>query len=546
MALTQQQIDAVRNSLQAKQTTDTSGTASGGLTSEQIQAVRDKLSQKQAVTTTTPVEGKKPFLQKASDIAEKKFLKPLTESLVSPVAREVIRPFVSGVRGVQGMIPGGKQGTEPVKTPFGDVRPYSELSSKEAVMGAVEVASFLPVEKLFVQPLKLLGKVGQKALSGTGEVLTGVPKEKLSQWFNLARENPNKIERVKTMVKRNPQEPFLGLADEVGTKINELKEAARESFTKAVDISKEKYIDTTFNLENKLPELNETLNQFRLTVNQAKEKGKFLSKAVVTPTTRTSPFEEKEIKMVNQLVGKLRTKNMSVDELLDFDESVKQFLNNAVRTENKRLVALGSRLVEQSTKFVDEVLPEVAEANKQYRDYYKVAGTIGKNLLDKSGQVKKGAESYIGNLMNMNKGVARQEAIDASRLLGLDIVDEASNIKTAKELFELVPQTTKNRTMDAVRAIVSGKFLGEGGSIAGKAGLAGAGILNPALLPALLVNIFSSPNAYRGLVEVIASKKPLADLIKTMKPEEIVAIRKLISDVAGVPLKEETDQDSEE
>jgi hypothetical protein len=474
------------------------------------------------------------FLEKTSDTLESKFLRPVTNTLVSPIARELQRPFVSAIRGIQGLIPGGKDGTESVNTPFGEVKPFSQLSSKEAAMGAIEVGSFLPVEKLFIKPAQFLSKKLKGAATTAGEILTGVEKQKLNSFIDLAKNQPERLETIKKVVKTNPKEPFLGYAEEVAEKINTLKSTAQDSFVTAIDNAKKRAGNATFELENKLPKIKETLNDFRLTVNQLRDNGKFMSKARVSPLTRTSPYTDREVKQIQGLVDKMRVKNMSIDELLDFDDSVKRFLDDALKKDNKKLAALGARLVEDSTQFIDDLLPEVNNANQLYRDYYKLKGTIGKKLLNADGTVKQGAESFLGNLENLNKGATRKEVQELSKILGRDVVADVKDINTVKQLMETVPNTTKNRTIDIIRGVVGSQAF---------SGAAGAAVLfNPAVaVPALLINIMSSPNVYRGFLEGISSGKPIAEVIKNLPPEEIVAIRKLFSDVFGSPLKQAKD-----
>lgn len=95
-------------------------------------------------------------LAKLGDVGEKYLLKPLTETFVSPVARELIRPVVSARSAIQELVPGGKTGQESVATPFGEVKPFANILSKksrqspttikpgEALMGAVELAASVP------------------------------------------------------------------------------------------------------------------------------------------------------------------------------------------------------------------------------------------------------------------------------------------------------------------------------------------------------------------------------------------------------------------
>jgi hypothetical protein len=468
---------------------------------------------------------------KVLDWGAKTFINPMGRA----IAGSVVRPY----KQVQKMIPGGKTGDEPVNTPWGTVNRKPTI--KEAVSDVVEVgATFLPAEKLLLPLIKKSSKIAKSMFSSAGEVLTGVSKTNIDDWFNLVKKTPDKANKAKKIIEEFPDNPYLGLANKINNKLTGLKETAKTSFNEAVGTIKKNFPDTTFNLENKMPELNKTLNKFRLSIQQTKDKaGNFLSNAIVKPTTRTSPYTPQEIREINNLVGKMRVKDMSVDELLDFEKSVKKFLDDAIRKDNKELMKLGYDLVEDSAKFIDEVFPEVEGANKLYSNYYTAMKGIGKNLVDKSGQVKNiGAESYLGNILNLNKGVQRDNAVKAGKKLGIDILEEVKNIRNAKQLTELIPNTVKSRAAAVFRSIISAKSFGV---------TAGAGAyFNPAVgVPALVLNILSSPNRYRGLLEILADtsrKLPISEIIKKLSPREQLLIQNIVNrGVRGV--QNATDQD---
>lgn len=67
-------------------------------------------------------------------------LKEGAGEILKAIPREMIRPFVSFIRGIQGLIPGGKEGTEPVDVPIlGEIKPGSELTPLEAGLSALEL-----------------------------------------------------------------------------------------------------------------------------------------------------------------------------------------------------------------------------------------------------------------------------------------------------------------------------------------------------------------------------------------------------------------------
>lgn len=138
------------------------------------------------------------IFSRIANFGEKYFLKPATETFISPVAREFIRPVTSAVRGVQALVPGGKTGKESMQTPFGEVKPYSELSTGEAVKGAVELALSIPgvagkiaapITKVVAPVLKPIGQtIAKAATENIGKVLAPTTKATKATTQKITRE----------------------------------------------------------------------------------------------------------------------------------------------------------------------------------------------------------------------------------------------------------------------------------------------------------------------------------------------------------------------
>jgi len=445
----------------------------------------------------------------------------LGDTFISPVARELERPFVSMAREIQG----GDKVNKPMSTPFGDVKPYGAMSAKESVGSITELGlTILPVEKLLGPALKGVGKLGGKLLSGTGEILTGVEGKRLSSWYDLAKNSPEKLKRTKELIGANPDNPFLGMANNITKKIGTMKDEAQKAFTEAVETVKTNFPDKKFNLDNKMPELNNTLNKYRLKVDTVKEGGKFTNNIKVNPSVRNSAYSPQELQMIDDVVQRMRLKDMNVDELLEFQESTKRFFDFATKKEDKRLMALGYDLIQDSSKYIDDVFPEIAGANKKYRDYYDTMKQIGNNVMDKNGAVKRGGESFLGNVLNYNKGQIRDDVARAGKKLGIDILGDAENIRNAKQLTEAIPNTVKSRVGAMFRSIITAESF-KGGAVVGSA-------FNPAIgVPALVLNILSSPKNYRNLIEIIAGTSknlPITEVIEKLTPNERFMIRNVI------------------
>jgi hypothetical protein len=121
----------------------------------------------------------------------------VTETFISPVAREAMRPVVNVRSGIDGMVPGGRDSGQAVNTPFGVVKPFANvqkvaqgqsakqqgaLTPGQAVMGAAEVLTAGPsgTLKAFAKPAgKLISTVDK--FTGIGNALRGSAVKSVEQ-----------------------------------------------------------------------------------------------------------------------------------------------------------------------------------------------------------------------------------------------------------------------------------------------------------------------------------------------------------------------------
>ncbi len=142
-------------------TTDTQPTVSDRIQRwrDIVRPVEEPQFQSQQQQQEQP-QPKKPtsFLEKVTGASEK-FLETGKE-FIAPAARGLTRPFVQAKAGVEGLIPGGKTGKEPVPTPFGEIKPIgTEGGLKQSGFETLDLALLgLPVEKLAIKPLQAIAK----------------------------------------------------------------------------------------------------------------------------------------------------------------------------------------------------------------------------------------------------------------------------------------------------------------------------------------------------------------------------------------------------
>lgn len=394
---------------------------------------------------------------------------------------------------------------------------------------------------------ELLSKGGEKMAStvknsilNVGSRLTSVGKDVLERWGDYAAINPKKLETVKKYVAENADNPMLGLANTVSEGINKLKNEAQTMYTSVKDAVKKQYKDTTFNLGTKLDEVNNTLKDFNLEVRKTK------NGIVVQPTTRTSPFTDKQIQNIQNVVNKLDIQDMSIDELTDFVELSRVLkdaaINEAEKSGNKKLIPLTMNLFNDASRFVDEVLPEMKEANDMYRKYYKVMDNFGNKVVDSSGQLKTGGESFLSNALNLNKGEQRKLIEESAKDLGIDILENAEMLKDATKMAQAIPNSVRNRMVDmliatglttaAGTAVGSATGGGEGAGYGAASGIATTGILYA----------LSNPNRYGRIIEWLAKKQashpPISEIRQLYKDIGMQMTPRLVPD--GVSNQQDT------
>lgn len=353
-------------------------------------------------------------------------------------------------------------------------------------------------------------------LSSIKSVATGVPGEV----FERIKKMPEAYDNALNYISENAEQPFFGLSNKIGNKLREIKNTAKNEFDAAINTVKTNFPDTTFNLENKIPDLNKTLSRFNLTIKPVRVGGKITGESYVTPTTRTSPFTDKDVAQIDNLYKKMRMKDMTVDELLDFQESAKSFLESAAKADNKKMMALGYSLVDDSMKFIDAVLPEVKGANAKYRAYYKAIESGGNKIVNKSGEQIKEAEQFLSNLANLNKGEQRKAIKALEEITGVPILDNVQILKDAQKLNQLFP-ATGSRTQDILRSFLV-KAAATGGT--------GASLFTgniPGLIGSAGLTAISSPK-----LQAKASIKA-AQLGKKLKPKVPQVLKTLTERVTG-------------
>lgn len=375
----------------------------------------------------------------------KKGLQTAADIFVSPVAREVERPFVSLYRGVTGT-------SGPVNTPFGDVKPYAEVSPGEAALGAFDLATTaLPVEKLlspvFKPVTKLISKLGPakaKMVATGAETLANISPEKTK----TLREMPELV--------RAAQETLQGgeaALPAIGEEVFRAAETSYKGAQKAWSVAEKNLLDTF---------------------------GDKLDDAAKSVRSRVAGvFGEEGIKLTDRgvdLTGTGLSRNSTAQRVLDDIVSIisepttgsASFLNKRVAITNimeeipleaKSVRRMASKVVSKFDEVADEVTEGGAQALRgEYARIAEPTKKILKGLTDTDGRFSMDkARLFVNRAMS-------DVRFDDTALLGrLDEVAGTGFAKQVKALgaakaIDRLDPVTSGRVLDVLKTFVIAKL----------------------------------------------------------------------------------------
>lgn len=349
---------------------------------------------------------------------------------------------------------------------------------------AINIASVIPVGRVAgtagaigkeaVAVAKTTAKIAGKGIIKTEPVvsrvasaLSGVPRETLQRAASV--EYAPKIEKAIATIADNPTQPFLGVTQNIATGIRTADERATSKLVTAMEDFKIKNPGKTFDVQTKIPEFADAVKPFRssgLIVEPSREAGKITGYQLAK--TAQSPFTDKEIVNLNNLFSKIRaSKAVNVDDLLALRKSfssaydaVPLGVNGTPTVYHAAVMALKDR----AETLIHNILPDqLKAANTEFASMEKMKSAFGNRIIDSQGNLKQGAEQFISNLGNLNKGEIRRILGEHAARLGINIEDEIRIIKDAQKLSHFFTPTG-SRTQDVLRTfLIGGLGFGTGG-----------------------------------------------------------------------------------
>lgn len=394
MALTEKQKAIFSRPAQTE--TQPTLTVSQALARKQVQVGMQKTAPKVPKSFSERFKG-------AGKALESKFLKPATETFISPLAREVERPFVSAIRGIQGLVPGGKTGKEPVSTPFGEVKPITELKPSEAALGAAEVGlTVIPAEKVvgkLVKPVSRFFGGFAKRLGGT---LSGKGVDILEKII----ENP---EAAKIGLRGDDVAVLKDVATSARKGVKDLAKQAGKQYEQAIDALPKKVDIDSQKIFNKI---NTAFEDFGIKV----------KKGILDFSE--SPLDEAQERTVNKMY-KMITKPRRFDDPKGLN-TLAQKISKFRKPADKEL----SKIVDSSRRAIRDVVgeevPELKNAlgsfsqASDFLDAIKGELSIKGAFGSREGVIK--TSKKIQNIFNSNKELSRALVEEFETKAGTDIL----------------------------------------------------------------------------------------------------------------------------
>jgi hypothetical protein len=292
-----------------------------------------------------------------------------------------------------------------------------------------------------------------KPVTGTiRSIATGVPKEV----FQGIKENPDAYAVALQHVTENPKQPFLQLADTIKNRMVDTMGKAQQAYKQGADALAQKFTGKTFNLNPGLKSLFNTLNNdFHIAVKPSTS-GNYAYEAVKTAQT---PLSNKDLGVIDDLIHSVaQSKKVDLKTAVDLRQKFDEVYNNlplSASGEKTKLHAVVQSMSNKVDEIVNKAIPELKPINQNFSQVKNIFDTFKTKFVDSNGQLKQGAEQFLSNLQNLNKGAQQQSIATLERLTGVPILDNIELLKNAQKLQGLIAPTG-NRTRDILNALLIG------------------------------------------------------------------------------------------
>lgn len=393
--------------------------------------------------------------------------------------KTVVETLKSGVD-IAGVIPTERIATAGVKTATGAIG--KELAEQKSLQATQAIArkSLAEIEKKAARVAVQAPTIKQQLVAKVGKSAANIPEDTISRVV-ADKDYAMSVKQVVDKLE-NPEfakSPYFETTQKVADAIKTADETAVSQFRNELS----NYINAnegiTFDISNKLPNIISKVDEmkgsgiFYDTVRDSagRIKGYKIQK------TPQSPFTSEEIAKLNGLIDVIQnSKAIDADNLIAVTQKFDTIYNSVPLSPTgtpTKFHALVMGLKENAEKQIGELMPpEIRKAYDDFAEMQQIKTRIGNKVIDADGNIRYGAESFIANSLNQNKGQLASDLKKFSDKLGVDIPYEAKIIKDALELSRETPRTG-SRIHDLLTSTV---FPATGGAIGTIFGPVGTGM----------------------------------------------------------------------
>lgn len=361
--------------------------------------------------------------------------------------------------------------------------------------------------------LPIVGK-GLSVLKSGASALRSAATGVDSGVYQRIKQAPQAYEDALKHLDENPTQPFLSVATTVAERMKSAMKTAEQKFAAETDRISQELGNARFDLSKNYQMMKDKVKSFRLSLPdvQAEKAGLEVEPGIVH--TITTPITQHQTAIINDLLKTVRTaKNVSLDDARNILEKFNTAYNEVpLGGGNKptKFHAIVMGLKSEFDKILGQAVPELKEINKGYSLVRRVYNKYAPQFIDReTGGVKSGAEQFISNVLNMNKGAQQKNIRALEEMTGVPILDNAQVLKDAQKISNFFP-ATGSRTQDILRSLGTAGL----GTAAGGLGLGTAAAVAA-----------SSPKI-QGKIAIQAAK--LAQKFQDL-PDEVLNLLKFIS-----------------
>lgn len=317
--------------------------------------------------------------------------------------------------------------------------------------------------------------------------------------FKRVAQNPEyaqKVLKASDEIVSGGTNPFLNKAEDLATQLKENDILIKNEFKNSIKTFTNK--NDRFDVGARVNEIIDSVDDFRtgkdIKFEQLRNKDGSFGKYKITKG-QFSPYSTEEIINLNSLINDIQSaRNITADQLIALDQKIASYYNRVPLGANQTPTpyhAAVMQLKEATESRITDLLPDNLKVSyEKYANLNKAKSSFINKIIDEQGNVRPGAESFLSNLLNKNKGQIQKEIDAFQKATGINLLDDVQSIRDAIVLSQVNP-ATGSRISDILKTVLftgggsaAGSLLGPGGAVGGATvgGIIGTQLTSPRVI----------------------------------------------------------------